>query len=443
MNTDYISEIKSNDSLVRDLKATLFDFISRNESIIAGIEDAIINENSPERETALREIWAQYNESMKVVINSTNELSSSIGTVSSCLKEYRQFVNLIQRQDRETQLQKEAVEQAHVESNQSSGISLEDAIEKASKESIMKVQKEDTVEVPAVEVPTVEVTEEAAVEAPVVEAKEEVAVELPAVEAPAVEAKEEVAVELPAVEVPTVEVKEEAAVEAPAVEAKEEVAVELPSVEVPTIEAKEEVAMEVPAVDAGIVVPPIVEAPVVEAPVAEEAVDAGIVVPPIVEAPVVEAPVAEEAVDAGIVVPPIVEAPVVEAPVAEEHSPLVEADNNSGIVLLPLEGDANTVEVDPTGKTVFVKDYPEEDRAILITVAQAAKLRQSCSVQEALIQSVLSNSTLPSDEVVSAQQLEQMMSELSSLYEQGKTQEAEAMSERISILSKKLNNVAA
>ena len=84
----------------------------------------------------------------------------------------------------------------------------------------------------------------------------------------------------------------------------------------------------------------------------------------------------------------------------------------------------------------------EEDKAILVTKNQAQKLRYSKDLQSALIRSIHPVATHDSDDEVTEEKLEDMMNQLSSLYEQGKMEEAEKMSERISVLSKKLKSAA-
>ena len=153
----------------------------------------------------------------------------------------------------------------------------------------------------------------------------------------------------------------------------------------------------------------------------------------------------ESSVDTSTVVPEIAAATEVGAVVSKEAIPAIQ---------LPMEGDSivindsysapeetsvesATIEVDPT-KTVIVRDYNHDDKAILVTQSQGKKLRSSKEKQRALVHS----QSLSLEENVTEQQLEDMLSQLTSLYEQGKTEEAEAMSEQISILSKKLKPAA-
>ncbi len=95
-------------------------------------------------------------------------------------------------------------------------------------------------------------------------------------------------------------------------------------------------------------------------------------------------------------------------------------------------------------KRIFIKDNDTADKAILVNKTQALKLRASRNAQKAIYDSLLQNSTVDSnvEENDTKKQIEDMLAQMPALYEQGKTKEAEAMSEKISVLTKKINNVA-
>ena len=93
----------------------------------------------------------------------------------------------------------------------------------------------------------------------------------------------------------------------------------------------------------------------------------------------------------------------------------------------------------------FVKESFGEGKAILVTKTQAQKLRYSKDLQTTLVHSihpVVKKEDVNEEEDVTEEQLEDMINQLSSLYEQGKMEEAEKMSDRISVLSKRLKPAA-
>ena len=90
-------------------------------------------------------------------------------------------------------------------------------------------------------------------------------------------------------------------------------------------------------------------------------------------------------------------------------------------------------------KMVFHKGMLVNDKAILVNVSQASNLRASIPNQKELFMQSISSLN---EENVSAKQLEEMMNQLSVLYEQGKTKEAEEMSEKISVLNKKMTSAS-
>ena len=135
--------------------------------------------------------------------------------------------------------------------------------------------------------------------------------------------------------------------------------------------------------------------------------------------------------------------------VPKQETPLeIESGTTSPIVQLPKieENQINEIslkeeELKNTNNKIFKKSDLLDTKAILITQNQANKLRASKETQKALFNQKENNYI--EEENVTESQMEEMMSQLSSLYEQGKTEEAEKISEKISVLSKKLpSNIA-
>ena len=140
-----------------------------------------------------------------------------------------------------------------------------------------------------------------------------------------------------------------------------------------------------------------------------------------------------------------VEAPKEEEVVSEE-SPINE---NSSIEtskaaseenqVIPIEVPTSVQEKIPnleSSKITFIEQNPIETKAILVSQNQKNKLRASLDAQKSLVPFIYNKESQESS--VTEQTLEEMMKELSSLYSEGKTKEAEEMSERINVLSKKM-----
>ena len=290
MNTDYIYNDKDVELIVRDLKATLFDILIRNERQIETLENTIVAEKEVKREKKLRDLWAKYNSARKATVNAADSLSESIKALDVCSYGFEEIMRRLSDARRKAPMmeeglhavdknpkdnvqvvdEQEAIQEVHVESQPQPAPAVEEV---KTEEQAAPVQAEQTAEDPIVEAAVEEKEEEkpaepAQVEQPAAEAttevKEEAATEQPAqAEQPVTEAtaevKEEAATEQPAqVEQPvaeaTVEVKEEAATEQPAqaeqpaaeaaVEVKEEekpvepAQVEQPAAETPEVQAE-------------------------------------------------------------------------------------------------------------------------------------------------------------------------------------------------------------
>ena len=114
--------------------------------------------------------------------------------------------------------------------------------------------------------------------------------------------------------------------------------------------------------------------------------------------------------------------------VKEETAPAEEAKTEESITALGEDDNKATV----------INEGSPDGKAIIVTDAQVTKLRASKETQKVLLNNK-TNETPKSDEISPEKQLEEMMTQLPLLYEQGKTEEAAAMSEKISVLSKQLN----
>lgn len=130
--------------------------------------------------------------------------------------------------------------------------------------------------------------------------------------------------------------------------------------------------------------------------------------------------------------------PLIEEVKEEEKSPEPEKKG-----ILELAPEPERPKDENKNLETFVKESSDEGKAILVTKAQAQKLRYSKDLQTTLVHSIHPVSKAEEvEENVTEEQLESMVEQLASLYEQGKVEEAEEMSDRISVLSKKLKAAA-
>ena len=404
-------EEKNVEEIVKELKVMLFDIIAQNEAQISVLEQAIVQEQDAVKEEALRVLWAKYNNNIKTAINTTDILSESLRGLEKCEQEY---INFFQENNKQE-------------------VEAKDPITKI--ETVMEEKQEVTtpVEEPAKEEPASEV----------VETPETPTVEPPVAEAPAEETVVEQEVTTP-VEEPVKEEPASEVVETPAVPAVETPVAEAPAEEVV---AEQEVTTPVEEPVKEEPVSEVVETPTVEAPVAEAPVETA--APEVVEQPaapeVVEAPipeVAQEEVQEEKKETPIVDIPKEEPKPLEPLTPTNEKQEVVAAVQLPTIEEENESPqkldeevVDDSNKTVIQKNYDKDDRAILINQSQATKLRSSKETQKALYETKNNTS-------VTEQQLEEMLGQVTALYEEGKTKEAEELSNQINELSKVLKKAA-
>ena len=87
-------------------------------------------------------------------------------------------------------------------------------------------------------------------------------------------------------------------------------------------------------------------------------------------------------------------------------------------------------------------DINGDGNPILINQKQANHLRESLSVQRVLFSERINKTNSDVDETISEQELEDMLNQIPILYEQGKVEEAEAMTEKVSAYSKKIQQAA-
>ena len=351
-------------NLAHNLKVTLFDITSDNQAKLGTIEEAIANCTDSDQEQFLRNLWANYYDSLKTAINSTNSLISAVEDLDSCRAVYANLGKSHVAEQQEEVMQEAMTEEV---------ADIEDVVENVQEVTVSEKEVPDTAIEEAVSVEEVPV------------ATEEVSEDVSEVS---------VAEEVP---VATEEVSENVS-EAPIAE------------EVPV--ASEEVSENVS------------EAPVAVAnvPVPTEGNSESVS-----EISVGTVPTPTEGVSE--IVPEVASGTVVDI------SSLDSLESAPVIPMLPLVEEKN----------VFLKEA--DGNPILVNTNQATKLRLSRDVQSALIHSMKDSvPTSVEAPVVEAEddkkKLEEMMNQVTQLYAQGDTEEAENLSNQISELNKKLTLTA-
>ena len=384
MNTNAVENEKKLDDFVKELKATLFDVIALNESKLGVLENSIVNLEDESQEENLRNFWSQYNSSLKNVVLCANELVENLTVVDSLSQA---FDNLLQNENTEVVQQEKALVNPTENSIQSD--------------------------------------EEAAVENTADEDEEEAVVENTADE------DEEEAV----VEDTADEDEEEAVVEDTADEDEKEVAVEDTSDENKVLPEEDQVIV-----------------PINMAEGKTENTDEQVVSVPVI--PVVENSITEEKpVEASTNDNASPSTELIPLAVEDEESKTSDVTTTSQATDIPVIGTADsTVEIPALGneaadtttssKVVFVKETADPAKAIVVTGkvdGQASKLRQSKDEKKALFEAIVHKTA---DENITKEQIEEMMSQLPTVYEQD-PKKAEELSAKISAYTKKLSGEVA
>lgn len=180
------------------------------------------------------------------------------------------------------------------------------------------------------------------------------------------------------------------------------------------------------------------------------------------DAAVAETPATEPATGLGTI-------PVItissDGPLEAVSGPLITPTDESSSMVLPdiVPGTPNANEAagqdaSLDGLLVFKKRTNDPPKVIMISKAQATKLNQSLSTQEALIsakgyfgttasdqnleQQLMNSGLLATDVSTKQAQIEQMMNQANELYAAGKVEEAQEMYNQISVLNKELQESA-
>ena len=383
--------MRNGDEKIIGIKANLYDIVSKNETILKNIEQNLVSETDPKKVEFLRELWERYNNDLKNSITYSNLFFECTRAMNIYSNDYHRFMASTHK----------SIQPQNVASN---FVNNEEVMDETVQQEVVSAPLEKTND---------EVSQQEVVSAPLEETNDEVS-QQEVVPAPLEETNDEVSHQevVPApLEKTNDEVSQQEVVPAPLEETNDVV----PQQEV----------VPVPLEEANDVVP---QQEVVPAPL-EETND---VVP---QQEAVPAPL-EETND---VVP---QQEVVLAPLEEVNDSVVQQEAASENVqsvastqLIPLDNATVSEKKAETNVIDFIKESANPDKAILINGSQAFKLRGSLASQKSIFLGKDDNL-----ENVSEDELEKMVNEVTKLFNEGKTKEAEALSDKISVLSKKMSN---
>ena len=467
---------RNSEEFVRDLKITFFDVAAKKQMIMDRIELALSQETDQNRIESLQRLWADCHDAVKGCINGIYLVSTSLKQLEECDYVY----DALFTENIEPVIVQEAPQNKSVDAIVEAPI-VEEAENVSTAEPtmlppIVAEEVSPTIEKEAVTVEEPTMLPPIVAEAPATE--ESVPAEEPTL-MPSITLVENAPIEElePTTPEPSIVQTEEVpteVLEEPKLVSSEEVPVDnteeenkpiiiesanlpeiaiVPSsmfdapVEEPTLVSSEEVSeKEVPAEEPVTLEP--IETPVEEEKTEEvinQEVEEEKSEPTVTTIEVEASPSLEEDI------PPVLDKKDEQAPDKGSLLPLMEEvkeeeknpePEKKGLLELAPEPEKQKEE--NKDLETFVKESSADGKAILVTKGQAQKLRYSKDLQSSLFHSIhpVSRKEENVEEDVTEEQLEKMVEQLSSLYEQGKVEEAEEMSDRISVLSKKLKSAA-
>ena len=417
------------EEFVKNLKVTFFDISSQSQEVMNRIETYLSHEKDPQKVEDLQNLWALYHDTVKTFLSNVESISNALYTLESCNQSFNSFIaekkqSLNEKKELDAQMNHSNEEESIVSIG--NDVEMQENMEETSVPDSAEVDEvKDVEETPVSD--SAEVDEVKDVEETPVPDNAEVD-EVKDVEETPVPDSAEVNEVKDAEETPVpdnAEVDEVKDVEETPVSASPEVN-----------EAKEEANTS----DESIAV--IEENSNHVEPVDEEISNEAIVS---MEETQANDKVEDNQVQDSNIVLPVIEEENFNTSVDAEATNTNETITNASTVI-PIIADIPSLSTAPevvdnsvNDKMVFHKGMLVNDKAILVNVSQASNLRASIPNQKELFMQSISSLN---EENVSAKQLEEMMNQLSVLYEQGKTKEAEEMSEKISVLNKKMTSAS-
>ena len=400
------------EEFVKNLKVTFFDISSQSQEVMNRIETYLSHEKDPQKVEDLQNLWALYHDTVKTFLSNVESISNALYTLESCNQSFNSF---IAEKKQSLNEKKELDAQMNHSNEEESIVSIGNDVE-------MQENMEETSVPDSAEVDEVKDVEETPVSnsAEVDEVKDVEETSVP----------------------DSAEVDEVKDVEETPVSDNAEVAKVKDGEETPVSASPEvnEIKEEANTSDESIAV--IEENSNHVEPVDEEISNESIVS---MEETQANDKVEDNQVQDSNIVLPVIEEENFNTSVDAEATNTNETITNVSTAI-PIIADIPSLSTAPevvdnsvNDKMVFHKGMLVNDKAILVNVSQASNLRASIPNQKELFMQSISSLN---EENVSAKQLEEMMNQLSVLYEQGKTKEAEEMSEKISVLNKKMTSAS-
>ena len=400
------------EEFVKNLKVTFFDISSQSQEVMNRIETYLSHEKDPQKVEDLQNLWALYHDTVKTFLSNVESISNALYTLESCNQSFNSF---IAEKKQSLNEKKELDAQMNHSNEEESIVSIGNDVE-------MQENMEETSVPDSAEVDEVKDVEETSVpdSAEVDEVKDGEETPVP----------------------DNAEVDEVKDVEETPVSDNAEVAKVKDGEETPVSASPEvnEIKEEANTSDESIAV--IEENSNHVEPVDEEISNESIVS---MEETQANDKVEDNQVQDSNIVLPVIEEENFNTSVDAEATNTNETITNVSTAI-PIIADIPSLSTAPevvdnsvNDKMVFHKGMLVNDKAILVNVSQASNLRASIPNQKELFMQSISSLN---EENVSAKQLEEMMNQLSVLYEQGKTKEAEEMSEKISVLNKKMTSAS-
>ena len=400
------------EEFVKNLKVTFFDISSQSQEVMNRIETYLSHEKDPQKVEDLQNLWALYHDTVKTFLSNVESISNALYTLESCNQSFNSF---IAEKKQSLNEKKELDAQMNHSNEEESIVSIGNDVE-------MQENMEETSVPDSAEVDEVKDVEETSVP--------------DSAEVDEVKDVEETPVS------DSAEVDEVKDVEETPVSDNAEVAKVKDGEETPVSASPEvnEIKEEANTSDESIAV--IEENSNHVEPVDEEISNESIVS---MEETQANDKVEDNQVQDSNIVLPVIEEENFNTSVDAEATNTNETITNVSTAI-PIIADIPSLSTAPevvdnsvNDKMVFHKGMLVNDKAILVNVSQASNLRASIPNQKELFMQSISSLN---EENVSAKQLEEMMNQLSVLYEQGKTKEAEEMSEKISVLNKKMTSAS-
>ena len=434
------------EEFVKNLKVTFFDISSQSQEVMNRIETYLSHEKDPQKVEDLQNLWALYHDTVKTFLSNVESISNALYTLESCNQSFNSFIaekkqSLNEKKELDAQMNHSNEEESIVSIG--NDVEMQENMEETSVPDSAEVDEvKDVEETPVPD--SAEVDEVKDVEETPVPDSAEVAEVKDVEETPAPDNAEVAEVkDVEETPVPdSAEVDEVKDVEETPVPDNAEVD-EVKDVEETPVSASPEVneaKEEANTSDESIAV-------IEENSNHVEPVDEKISNETIVSMEETQAndKVEDNQVQDSNIVLPVIEEENFNTSVDAEATNTNETITNVSTAI-PIIADIPSLSTAPevvdnsvSDKMVFHKGMLVNDKAILVNVSQASNLRASIPNQKELFMQSISSLN---EENVSAKQLEEMMNQLSVLYEQGKTKEAEEMSEKISVLNKKMTSAS-